>query len=207
MTFDFQSGWSYDERGVTLALGRTAAVALDCHGRPVGVLEFTLRRDPRLGSRPQTVTARIDGAERAALTLARPGVSEAEVAVPALLLATDHPDVATRVFAQGALAMLGLLAEESAQFLEDYCRRWAPEYFRLLPCLRSRLSAVEAAWVSCLLHNRFLSPLVRTALDAAINLTLDQQAAVEALTRSLTNKLLHPQLTALRESTRKKDTE
>jgi glutamyl-tRNA reductase len=31
------------------------------------------------------------------------------------------------------------------------------------------------------------------------NLTPDQQAAVEALTRSLTNKLLHPQLAALRQ--------
>jgi glutamyl-tRNA reductase len=31
------------------------------------------------------------------------------------------------------------------------------------------------------------------------SLTPDQQAAVEALTRSLTNKLLHPQLTALRQ--------
>jgi glutamyl-tRNA reductase len=33
------------------------------------------------------------------------------------------------------------------------------------------------------------------------NLTPDQQAAVEALTRSLTAKLLHPQLVALRRGT------
>ena len=33
------------------------------------------------------------------------------------------------------------------------------------------------------------------------NLTADQQAAVEALTRSLTAKLLHPQLVALRRGT------
>jgi glutamyl-tRNA reductase len=36
-------------------------------------------------------------------------------------------------------------------------------------------------------------------------LTPEQREAVEALTRSLTTKLLHPQLTALRESARKKD--
>ncbi|RSL14991.1 glutamyl-tRNA reductase [Edaphobacter aggregans] len=36
-------------------------------------------------------------------------------------------------------------------------------------------------------------------------LTPEQREAVEALTRSLTAKLLHPQLTALRESARKKD--
>ena len=39
------------------------------------------------------------------------------------------------------------------------------------------------------------------------SLTPEQHEAVEALTRSLTNKLLHPQLTALRESTRQKDQE
>jgi glutamyl-tRNA reductase len=39
------------------------------------------------------------------------------------------------------------------------------------------------------------------------DLTAQQRDAVEALTRSLTAKLLHPQLTALRESTRKKDSE
>jgi glutamyl-tRNA reductase len=38
-------------------------------------------------------------------------------------------------------------------------------------------------------------------------LTPEQREAVEALTRSLTAKLLHPQLTALRESTRPKDNE
>jgi glutamyl-tRNA reductase len=38
-------------------------------------------------------------------------------------------------------------------------------------------------------------------------LTPQQREAVEALTRSLTAKLLHPQLTALRESARTKDTE
>jgi glutamyl-tRNA reductase len=38
-------------------------------------------------------------------------------------------------------------------------------------------------------------------------LTPQQREAVEALTRSLTAKLLHPQLTALRESTRQKDQE
>jgi glutamyl-tRNA reductase len=40
-----------------------------------------------------------------------------------------------------------------------------------------------------------------------VDLTAQQRDAVEALTRSLTAKLLHPQLTALRESTRKKDSE
>jgi hypothetical protein len=70
MTLDFQSGWSSDGQGTTLALGRKAEVALDCHGRPIGVLQFTVRRDPRLGPRPQTVLASIDGVERAALTLA-----------------------------------------------------------------------------------------------------------------------------------------
>ena len=39
------------------------------------------------------------------------------------------------------------------------------------------------------------------------DLTPQQREAVEALTRSLTAKLLHPQLTALRESTRPKDQE
>ncbi|HXC97176.1 MAG TPA: glutamyl-tRNA reductase [Edaphobacter sp.] len=39
------------------------------------------------------------------------------------------------------------------------------------------------------------------------DLTSEQREAVEALTRSLTAKLLHPQLTALRESTRPKDSE
>src|SRR5271170_910358 len=39
------------------------------------------------------------------------------------------------------------------------------------------------------------------------DLTPQQREAVEALTRSLTAKLLHPQLTALRESTRSKDPE
>jgi glutamyl-tRNA reductase len=39
------------------------------------------------------------------------------------------------------------------------------------------------------------------------SLTPQQREAVEALTRSLTAKLLHPQLTALREATRPKDTE
>jgi glutamyl-tRNA reductase len=48
--------------------------------------------------------------------------------------------------------------------------------------------------------------LARAAKRLA-NLTPEQQAAVEALTRSLTAKLLHPQLTALRESTRTKDSE
>ncbi len=38
-------------------------------------------------------------------------------------------------------------------------------------------------------------------------LTPEQREAVDALTRSLTAKLLHPQLTALRESTRQKDSE
>jgi glutamyl-tRNA reductase len=38
-------------------------------------------------------------------------------------------------------------------------------------------------------------------------LTPQQREAVESLTRALTAKLLHPQLTALRESTRPKDTE
>jgi len=38
-------------------------------------------------------------------------------------------------------------------------------------------------------------------------LTPEQREAVDALTRSLTTKLLHPQLTALRESTRQKNTE
>jgi len=48
--------------------------------------------------------------------------------------------------------------------------------------------------------------LARAAKRLA-DLTPEQQAAVEALTRSLTAKLLHPQLTALRESTRTKDSE
>ena len=39
------------------------------------------------------------------------------------------------------------------------------------------------------------------------NLTPEQQAAVEALTKSLTAKLLHPQLTALREAVRPKNDE
>ena len=39
------------------------------------------------------------------------------------------------------------------------------------------------------------------------DLTPQQREAVDALTRSLTAKLLHPQLTALRESTRTKKTE
>jgi glutamyl-tRNA reductase len=38
-------------------------------------------------------------------------------------------------------------------------------------------------------------------------LTPEQREAVESLTRSLTAKLLHPQLTALREATRPKDPE
>jgi glutamyl-tRNA reductase len=38
-------------------------------------------------------------------------------------------------------------------------------------------------------------------------LTPEQREAVESLTRSLTAKLLHPQLTALREATRPKDSE
>ena len=48
--------------------------------------------------------------------------------------------------------------------------------------------------------------LVRSQSKLA-TLTPEQREAVEALTRSLTAKLLHPQLTALRESARKKDTE
>jgi glutamyl-tRNA reductase len=48
--------------------------------------------------------------------------------------------------------------------------------------------------------------LVRSAKRLAA-LTPEQREAVEALTRSLTAKLLHPQLTALRESARKKDTD
>jgi glutamyl-tRNA reductase len=48
--------------------------------------------------------------------------------------------------------------------------------------------------------------LARAAKRLA-DLTPEQQAAVEALTRSLTAKLLHPQLTALRESTHTKDSE
>ncbi len=46
--------------------------------------------------------------------------------------------------------------------------------------------------------------LARAAKRLA-NLTPDQQAAVEALTRSLTAKLLHPQLTALRRNTESND--
>jgi glutamyl-tRNA reductase len=46
--------------------------------------------------------------------------------------------------------------------------------------------------------------LTRSAKRLA-TLTAEQREAVEALTRSLTAKLLHPQLTALRESTRTKD--
>jgi glutamyl-tRNA reductase len=46
--------------------------------------------------------------------------------------------------------------------------------------------------------------LARSAKRLAA-LTPEQREAVEALTRSLTAKLLHPQLTALRESARKKD--
>ena len=45
--------------------------------------------------------------------------------------------------------------------------------------------------------------LARSAKRLA-ELTPEQREAVEALTRSLTAKLLHPQLTALRESTRLK---
>jgi glutamyl-tRNA reductase len=48
--------------------------------------------------------------------------------------------------------------------------------------------------------------LTRSAKRLA-TLTPEQREAVEALTRSLTAKLLHPQLTALRESARKKDTD
>ena len=48
--------------------------------------------------------------------------------------------------------------------------------------------------------------LARSAKRLA-NLTPEQREAVEALTRSLTAKLLHPQLTALREATRPKDPE
>ncbi len=48
--------------------------------------------------------------------------------------------------------------------------------------------------------------LARSAKRLA-GLTPDQLAAVEALTRSLTAKLLHPQLTALRESARSKESE
>jgi glutamyl-tRNA reductase len=48
--------------------------------------------------------------------------------------------------------------------------------------------------------------LARSAKRLA-NLTPEQREAVEALTRALTAKLLHPQLTALREATHPKDTE
>ena len=48
--------------------------------------------------------------------------------------------------------------------------------------------------------------LARSAKRLAA-LTPEQREAVEALTRSLTAKLLHPQLTALRESARKKNTD
>lgn len=48
--------------------------------------------------------------------------------------------------------------------------------------------------------------LTRSAKRLA-DLTPEQREAVEALTRSLTAKLLHPQLTALRDSTRTKDLE
>lgn len=50
------------------------------------------------------------------------------------------------------------------------------------------------------------SELARSAKRLA-NLTPEQREAVEALTRSLTAKLLHPQLTALREAARSKDPE
>jgi glutamyl-tRNA reductase len=48
--------------------------------------------------------------------------------------------------------------------------------------------------------------LIRSAKRLA-DLTPEQREAVEALTRSLTAKLLHPQLKALRESARQKDSE
>jgi len=51
-----------------------------------------------------------------------------------------------------------------------------------------------------------LTELARSQSKLA-DLTPQQRQAVEALTRSLTAKLLHPQLTALRESTRAKDPE
>jgi glutamyl-tRNA reductase len=51
-----------------------------------------------------------------------------------------------------------------------------------------------------------LAELARSQSKLA-TLTPAQREAVEALTRSLTAKLLHPQLTALRESTRPKDSE
>jgi hypothetical protein len=69
VTCDFQAGWSFEPQGI-VALGRTAEVAVDCQGRPVGEFQFTLRRDPRVGPQPQTVVAEVDGAERATLTLA-----------------------------------------------------------------------------------------------------------------------------------------
>lgn len=50
------------------------------------------------------------------------------------------------------------------------------------------------------------SELARSAKRLA-SLTPEQREAVEALTRSLTAKLLHPQLTALRETARSKDSE
>ncbi len=50
------------------------------------------------------------------------------------------------------------------------------------------------------------SELARSAKRLA-SLTPEQREAVEALTRSLTAKLLHPQLTALRETARRKDSE
>ncbi|HMG03795.1 MAG TPA: glutamyl-tRNA reductase [Edaphobacter sp.] len=50
------------------------------------------------------------------------------------------------------------------------------------------------------------SELARSAKRLA-GLTPEQREAVEALTRSLTAKLLHPQLTALRETSRVKDSE
>ena len=81
------------------------------------------------------------------------------------------------------------------------------------PVLRSsRRAALEEAVLPAIVALQQQAEELRQAELARsqsklADLTPEQREAVEALTRSLTAKLLHPQLTALRESTRPKGKE
>ncbi len=97
------------------------------------------------------------------------------------------------------------LADRSreAQAAETIVSREVDKYQQRLQS-RDAVPAIKALQQQA---EEFRQAELARAQSKLADLTPQQREAVESLTRSLTAKLLHPQLTALRESTRPKDSE
>jgi glutamyl-tRNA reductase len=97
------------------------------------------------------------------------------------------------------------LADRSreAEAAETIVSREVDKYHQRLQS-RNAVPAIKALQQQA---EEFRQAELARAQSKLVDLTPQQREAVESLTRSLTAKLLHPQLTALRESTRPKDSE